>query len=93
MPTFHWGDMDAGGVRIFHHIERQLARVGVELRPHMMGADLLRRVGSPVADASRLTGETSGSALADLAQLIRDTGLVHEQEELGPSSPMEASDV
>ena len=93
VPTFHWGDMDAGGVRIFHHIERRLARVGVKLRPHMMDADLLRRIGSPVADASRLTGETSGSALADLGQLIRETGLVHEQEELGPCSPMEASGV
>lgn len=92
VPTYHWGDMDAGGVRIFHHIERRVAAVGVELRPHMMDAVLLRRVGVPVADASRQTGDTSGSALANLAQLIRETGLVHEQEELGPRSPMEVYD-
>jgi hypothetical protein len=88
-PTYHWGDMDAGGVRIFHHIEQRLKSVGVELRPHMMDADLLRRVGSPVPGAARITGDVSGSAVADLAEVIRNMGLVHEQEELAPQRPRE----
>lgn len=86
-PTFHWGDMDAGGVRIFHHIERRLATVGVTLLPHMMNAELLRRFGSTVPNASRLTGNVTGSALVELAEVVRDTGFVHEQEEFDPRAP------
>lgn len=32
-PTFHWGNMDAGGVRIFRHIKRHLALLGVTCAP------------------------------------------------------------
>lgn len=86
--TFHWGDMDAGGVRIFQHIERHLATLGVVLHPHMMDADLLRRSGSTVANAPDVVGDTAGSAIAELATAIRVTGLVHEQEELSPVRPL-----
>ena len=47
VPAYHWGDMDAGGVRIFRHLEVELSAVGIALRPHMMDAALLRRVGNP----------------------------------------------
>ncbi|MEO9229942.1 MAG: Wadjet anti-phage system protein JetD domain-containing protein [Devosia sp.] len=87
-PVFHWGDMDAGGVRIFRHIERHLAPLGVALRPHMMDADLLRRAGTVVPNAPAVVGDMTGSAIADLAQVIRETGLVHEQEEFSPRSPL-----
>ncbi|GAA4480943.1 Wadjet anti-phage system protein JetD domain-containing protein [Gluconacetobacter asukensis] len=86
-PTFHWGDMDAGGVRIFRHLERHLDRCGVRLRPHLMDAELLRRVGS-VAPANRPMGDLEGSAIAGLADLIVRTGLIHEQEEFDPQSPL-----
>jgi hypothetical protein len=91
-PTYHWGDMDAGGVRIFHHVERRLADVGVELRPHMMSPDLLRRVGVSTTDGLRMTGRMSNSAVAQLAEVIRETGLVHEQEELSPQRPLARQD-
>lgn len=87
-PTFHWGDMDAGGVRIFQHIERHLATLGVVLRPHLMDADLLRRSGSMVANALDVVGDTAGSAIAELAIAIRDTGMTHEQEEFTPQNPL-----
>jgi DNA-binding transcriptional ArsR family regulator len=87
-PTFHWGDMDAGGVRIFRHIERHLAPLGVTLRPHMMDADLLRRTGTVATGAPDVVGDMTGSAVSDLARAIRETGLVHEQEEFSPRSPL-----
>ena len=35
-PAFHWGDIDAGGLLIFRHLEKALAEVGFKLNPHMM---------------------------------------------------------
>jgi len=90
VPTFHWGDMDAGGVRIFRYIEQQLlASAGVRLHPHMMNADLLRRVGSKGQGLVRI-GEMAESSIAELASVIEQTGFVHEQEEFDPQSPLAA---
>lgn len=36
VPFFHWGDVDADGVRILQHIARSINR---PLRPHLMGVD------------------------------------------------------
>lgn len=36
VPFFHWGDVDADGVRILRHIARSIGR---PLRPHLMGVD------------------------------------------------------
>ncbi|MCZ4093302.1 Wadjet anti-phage system protein JetD domain-containing protein [Sinorhizobium psoraleae] len=90
-PTYHWGDMDAGGVRIFRYIEQHLASVGVSLHPHMMNADLLRQAGSRAQGANRIGGDVTESAIAELASIIEQTGLVHEQEEFDPQSPLPAS--
>lgn len=87
-PTYHWGDMDGGGVRIFRHIERELAEDGVRLQPHMMDAQLLAAVGRPPDGAPSAPGDTTGSAIAELAEALRTTGLVHEQEELDPRRPV-----
>lgn len=88
-PTLHWGDMDLGGVRIFHHIERGLAGVGVDLKPHLMSAELLAERGVPATGPIGGTpDEFAGSAVAALAEEIRSTGLVLEQEDLDPSSPI-----
>jgi len=89
-PAYHWGDMDAGGVRIFRHIEQHLASVGVNLRPHMMGAELLRQTGSKAQGANRIGSDMTKSAIAELALAIDQTGLVHEQEEFDPQSPLAA---
>jgi hypothetical protein len=89
-PTYHWGDMDGGGVRIFRHIERELAEGGVRLQPHMMDAQLLAAVGRPSDGAPSAPGDTTGSAIVALAEALRTTGLVHEQEELDPRRPVAA---
>lgn len=89
VPTFHWGDMDLGGVRIFRHIERALAKVDVNLQPHLMSVDLLASRGTARARPGATSFEGfEGSAVAALAEEIRLTGLVHEQEDLDPTSPM-----
>ena len=92
VPTFHWGDMDPGGVRIFRHLERHLAAVDIALRPHMMTIALLRRFGTPGPGAggsvASSIGDMRGSAIAGLAEFLDTSGLVHEQEELDPNSPV-----
>lgn len=87
-PTYHWGDMDGGGVRIFRHIERELVEGGVRLQPHMMDARLLATVGRPSDGPPGAPGDMTGSAIAELAEALRTTGLVHEQEELDPRRPV-----
>lgn len=89
VPTFHWGDMDPGGVRIFRHLERSLAEVGVDLRPHLMSAELLAESGTAAANVVRATLKGfEDSAVAALAEEIGLTGLIHEQEDLDPMSPI-----
>lgn len=87
VPTFHWGDMDPGGVRIFRHLETHLATVGVSLRPHLMTVDLLRRHGRPVEVGAEFAADMKSSAVADLASFIAGHGLSHEQEEISPEIP------
>ncbi|MGX9573310.1 Wadjet anti-phage system protein JetD domain-containing protein [Mesorhizobium sp. f-mel] len=88
VPTFHWGDMDAGGIRIFQHLERHLANVDISLRPHMMDTELLRRFGRPAQIVTNPIGDVNGSMVADLANFLSSNGLVHEQEEFDPRSPI-----
>lgn len=88
VPTFHWGDMDAGGVRIFQHLERHLAGADVPLHPHMMDAELLSRFGKPTPGVVGPIGDTHASAIAGLADFLAASGLVHEQEEFDPRSPI-----
>ncbi|MCG7509347.1 Wadjet anti-phage system protein JetD domain-containing protein [Mesorhizobium retamae] len=88
VPTFHWGDMDAGGVRIFQHLERHLAGVDIPLRPHMMDPELLRRFGKPSPGVAGPAGDMRASAIAGLADFLTASGLAHEQEEFDPGSPI-----
>jgi alcohol dehydrogenase class IV len=80
--------MDPGGVRIFHHIEQHLAETGIRLLPHRMDAELLFEVGQPADDKARARVSMAGSAVAALAEALTSSGLVHEQEELDPCSPV-----
>lgn len=84
--VFHWGDIDAGGVRIAAHLEDAF---GVDLHLHAMDPELALKFGTPVlsrtglAKLSRRTGDISR-----LAQwLNRDDALTLEQEELDPTPP------
>ncbi|MDN2582108.1 Wadjet anti-phage system protein JetD domain-containing protein [Aquibium sp. ELW1220] len=87
VPTFHWGDMDPGGIRIFRHLETHLASVGVSLRPHLMTVELLRRHGRPVQVGAEFAADMTSSAVAELASFIAGRGLSHEQEEISPQAP------
>ncbi|WP_395676455.1 Wadjet anti-phage system protein JetD domain-containing protein [Inquilinus sp.] len=87
-PVFHWGDMDAGGVRIFRHIEDALRTPQLSLQPHLMNPATLRAHGIASNNQRRLavTG-ASTSAIADLWVLIAETNLAFEQESMAPTRP------
>jgi hypothetical protein len=86
--TFHWGDMDAGGVRIFRHLEDALAVQGVSLRPHLMELSVLREQGKTSKNQRRLAaGACAGSAIAALWDAVAEHGLSYEQESLAPVRP------
>jgi hypothetical protein len=88
-PVFHWGDMDAGGVRIFRHLEDALAPHEIPLAPHLMCSELLANHGM-LAEMRRglQAGVCPDSAIADLWDSIAKTSLAHEQESFSPLSPI-----
>lgn len=86
MATFkHWGDIDAGGVRIFRNLEE---RVGVTFTPHLMDAELAEARGRKAAAIPSLAriAET-GSGIAGLARYLSRGDPRHlEQEAVSPVS-------
>ncbi|MGI2034678.1 Wadjet anti-phage system protein JetD domain-containing protein [Rhizobium panacihumi] len=86
--TYHWGDLDAGGLRIFKHIEQALSARGVKLRPHLMNVDILTQYGVRAENKPILPQHGGdGSAITRLWHALRETGLVLEQESLSPELP------
>jgi hypothetical protein len=68
VPFLHWGDVDAGGVRIFRYIEENLPRGP---RPHLMTKELAEKSGQPAdADPSLVSIARSDSAISDLAEWL-----------------------
>lgn len=87
-PIYHWGDIDAGGIKIAYRIERALAAIGRSLHLHLMDPDLARRHGQPVAARTIFRIDVSASVVADLAAFLGGTGAhLLEQEELDPAIP------
>lgn len=84
--TFHhWGDIDAGGVRILANLEE---RVGRWFRPHLMDASLAeaRGVPRPPMPALRRIADAGGGA-AGLARYLGEGSPRHlEQESTAPSA-------
>jgi hypothetical protein len=92
IPFFHWGDIDAGGLRIFRYLEETLARAP---RPHLMTREIAEACGSPADSDASLGGiARSASAVASLAEwLMRGERIMHlEQEALDPVSPLANED-
>lgn len=86
-PVFHWGDLDAGGVRIFLHLEAALGARGIDLKPHLMEPDRLKLNGSP-AGPIRSIHTPDGSAVSVLSALVTGPGALSlEQEAVAPSAP------
>jgi hypothetical protein len=92
VPWFHWGDIDAGGLTIFHGLEEKIARpAGIKILPHMMTREIALAHGaeSPERDTRLNTIANSQSAVADIARwLAEDAGArILEQEMLDPKAP------
>ncbi|WP_354211596.1 MULTISPECIES: Wadjet anti-phage system protein JetD domain-containing protein [unclassified Bradyrhizobium] len=86
VPFLHWGDVDAGGVRIFRFLEENLPRGP---RPHLMTKALAEKSGQPAdADPSLASLARSESAVRELAEwLAFGPEVCHlEQEALEPCS-------
>lgn len=86
VPFLHWGDVDAGGVRIFRYLEESLPRGP---RPHLMTKELAEKSGQPAdADPSLASIARSESVVRDLAEwLAFGSDVRHlEQEALEPKS-------
>jgi hypothetical protein len=86
VPVFHWGDIDAGGVRIAAHLEDTFE---VPIKLHQMSPVLALEFGSPLqyskglAQLSRRDGD-----IGKLARwLSSDEAMSLEQEELDPRAP------
>ena len=90
-PTYHWGDIDLGGLRIFIHLERALSEAALSLRPHLMTEALLRSFGLPARKRTwvRVLRPADGSGIMSLWQALAsaDLGLDLEQEAVGPMRP------
>src|SRR6185369_2700029 len=81
-PVHHWGDIDAGGVRIGRHIECVL---GGRVIPHLMDAALVMRAGRPAEGVRLLANIPPDSAFHELALYLgRDDALWLEQEVVDP---------
>ncbi|MDR3439730.1 Wadjet anti-phage system protein JetD domain-containing protein [Telmatospirillum sp.] len=87
-PVYHWGDIDAGGIKIAYRIEHALAAVGRRLFLHRMDADLARRSGKLTAGKPVFRIDIEGSVVANLATFLAGPeAYLLEQEELDPVTP------
>lgn len=86
-PLFHWGDIDAGGLRIAKHLQDAC---GVPLRLHDMAPELAVKWGTPLksrAGLERLAGYDG--EIGALARWLQSTDAqALEQEQLNPHPPM-----
>jgi Uncharacterized protein conserved in bacteria C-term(DUF2220)/Uncharacterized protein conserved in bacteria N-term (DUF3322) len=88
VPFFHWGDIDAGGLRIFRYLEEKLPRGP---RPHLMTRELAEVSGHRAEpDASLGAIAKSDSMVSQLAHWLAFGADVRhlEQEALEPRSPI-----
>lgn len=86
-PVYHWGDIDAGGVRIAAHLEDAF---GVPLQLHEMVPAIAERLGTPLRSRSGLTrlSARTGTIGALARWLDSPEAMSLEQEELDPVAPV-----
>lgn len=78
----HWGDIDAGGVRIGRFLEEALGR---EVVPHLMSEGVARAHGRPADAVAALAAFPETSSFASLARFLASPGTHSlEQEMLDP---------
>ena len=86
-PLFHWGDIDAGGLRIAGHLEDSC---GVPLRLHGMAPEMAAKWGTPLKSRQGLErlAERKGGIGALARWLQSSNGQALEQEQLDPRPPV-----
>jgi hypothetical protein len=86
VPLYHWGDIDAGGVRIAAHLEDAF---GFPISLHEMRPTLALALGTPLQSRKGL--ERLAGRAGDVGELARwlctDQANSLEQEELDPKAP------
>lgn len=86
VPVYHWGDIDAGGVRIAAHLEDAF---GAPILLHEMKPALALALGTPLQSRKGL--EQMSARPGDVGTLARwlcgDEARALEQEELDPRAP------
>jgi hypothetical protein len=91
VPSFHWGDLDPGGMRIFVHIESALRQAGIALKSHLMDVRTLFERGREEDAPTRplIVGRAAGSEVSELWDTLATARpyLQLEQEELDPVLP------
>jgi Wadjet anti plasmid transformation system JetA-like protein len=85
-PVFHWGDIDAGGVRIAAHLEDAF---GIPIVLHQMDSALARTFGSPLKSQNGLAqlAKREGGIGRLACWLLSKEAMALEQEELDPYAP------
>jgi hypothetical protein len=85
-PLYHWGDIDAGGLRIAAQLEDTFETA---IRLHQMGHELALTLGSPLQSRKGLEKLAIRSGeIGQLARWLRSGGAkMLEQEELDPETP------
>lgn len=90
VPLYHWGDIDAGGVRIAAHLEDAF---GAQIALHEMRPALASAVGTPLQSRKGL--DRLAARCGDIGGLARwlctDQAKTLEQEELDPKAPDRAT--
>jgi hypothetical protein len=81
-PRFlHWGDIDVGGLGILETLDRIFGDVGT----HLMGEELLERLGRPAERELPSRFATGSPAVRTLALAVAETGRFLEQELVDPA--------
>ncbi|MCL4765434.1 MAG: hypothetical protein KJZ80_04305 [Hyphomicrobiaceae bacterium] len=85
-PVYHWGDIDAGGLRIAAHLEDAF---GMPIALHDMSPGLAIALGTPLQSRKGLERLALRSGdIGDVARwLATDAARALEQEELDPRAP------
>jgi hypothetical protein len=88
-PIFHWGDIDAGGIKIAHRIDIALAQIGKRLKLHLMSQAVAKEFGSPSASMKVFEStQNLNPEIREIADFLASSlARELEQEELDPIIP------
>lgn len=86
LPVHHWGDVDAGGVRIARHLR---AIVDRQIRLHRMSPDLARRHGRRFGSSPSISPDPlDGTDMAELVSFLRSGEARWLEQESLPPAPV-----